>query len=352
MRATMAVVMSSAVMALTACGPEATADAPDELATAQEALQVSATFDTTLRVPACNGNASLCGTPTALLTGRDTNEQNRPNTLGGCADAPTSVYPTEASIDRISVATNDGTDLQVGKTALVGVTFRPSTLPSGDRVDVFSATDVNNPVWTLVGTVTPTATGSQTKTLSFAIGATGGTRRAVRAQVRQSFYAAAPCSGALDADDLVFTLAGPPQLTNAGFESGLTGWAPTGGVTAGNVAHGGLTSATFVPVYPTLATITQRFQIPAGATTLSFWYFVASTNSTSVSANIRVVVTPTTGSGLNVAFASNLSASPSWQSYSLNVAAMAGQVVTVSFQSQNQFISLENTFRIDDVKVQ
>jgi hypothetical protein len=349
MRAVMAVAMRSAVVVLTACGAEPTLGGLDELATAEQPLQVTATFDAVLRVPVCAANASLCGTTT--LSGRDTTEANRPNTLGGCADAPTTRYPAEASIDRVSVATNDGTSLQVGKTALVTVTFRPSTLPATDRVDVFSATDVANPVWSLVGTIAPTAGGSQTRTLSFSIGATGGSRRAVRAQVRQSFYPATPCSAALDADDLVFTLAGPPQLTNAGFEAGLTGWAPTGGVTAGSVARSGTTSASFVPVHPTPATITQRFQIPAGATTLSFWYLVSSTNSASMSSNLRVMVSPTSGPVLNVAFASNLSASPSWQPYSLNVAAMAGQVVTLSFQAQNQRISRENTFHVDELTV-
>jgi hypothetical protein len=63
------------------------------------------------------------------------------------------------------------------------------------------------------------------------------------------------------------------------------------------------------------------------------------------------MVSPTSGPVLNVAFASNLSASPSWQPYSLNVAAMAGQVVTLSFQAQNQRISRENTFHVDELTV-
>jgi hypothetical protein len=347
----------AAALLLAGCGLGTTSNEEDELASGEQGLTVTASWDATLGVPACAAVGSGCSVPSALLSGRAANEANRPNTLGGCADLPLGLYPADTSIERISLSTPDAKDFAPGKTVVMNVTFR-ETADRQSRVDLFVADDASAPVWSLIGTLTPTASGSQSKALSFVLGSGGAARRAVRAQIRRSASASTPCTSAIDdADDLVFTVAVPPAptpLTNGGFEPALASWTTGGAVTSdSSFPHGGVASAAFRPNFPTSASLSQQFLVPTGSTTLTFWYRVESTNTTSLSANIRVNVTPSSGTGaISQAFASNLGAAPYWQAVTLDVAALAGRSVTLQFVATNQFVDGANTFRVDDVSVQ
>ena len=83
---------------------------------------------------------------------------------------------TDESVDRIKVATIDNTTLTVGKTVKVDVTVWVYSTAS-DRLDLYYSGDANNPTWTLIGTITPPATGAQTLTGNYVL--PGGTLQAV-----------------------------------------------------------------------------------------------------------------------------------------------------------------------------
>ena len=64
-------------------------------------------------------------------------------------------------------------------------------------------------------------------------------------------------------------------LVNGDFESGLTGWTSTGSTSASSTAHTGVGSAQVGSASPTTdSSLSQTFTLPAGATSLSFWYQV------------------------------------------------------------------------------
>jgi len=81
---------------------------------------------------------------------------------------------------------------------------QPGGPPASDRLDLFYASQ-NNPVWTFIGTLTPTAAGAQTLTATYTLPT--GAFQAVRAQFRYQ-STAAPCSagGYNDRDDLIFAV--------------------------------------------------------------------------------------------------------------------------------------------------
>lgn len=72
-----------------------------------------------------------------------------------------------------------------------------------------------------------------------------------------------------DVDDVTLSTPVAASITNGGFESGLTGWHPNGdAATVTNPVHSGQNAARLGD------TITQIFDVPAGATQLSFWYLM------------------------------------------------------------------------------
>ncbi len=69
----------------------------------------------------------------------------------------------------------------------------------------------------------------------------------------------------------------PPtgNLTNGGFESGLTGWTSSGSTSTSSTSHSGAASAVVGSSSPTTdSALTQSFTAPSGATQLSFFYQV------------------------------------------------------------------------------
>jgi hypothetical protein len=80
-------------------------------------------------------------------------------------------------------------------------------------------------------------------------------------------------------DDVALGAGGPPPppgITNGTFESGLTGWTPSGpSVTAVNSGcHSGTSCARLGSTSPTNgdSSLAQTFTAPAGSTRLTFWY--------------------------------------------------------------------------------
>jgi leucyl aminopeptidase len=174
--------------------------------TVSNTSSTTAVFDATLKAPKCATVGSVCDSGT-LLNGRGAlgPEVNRPNTLNAaCADGTSGAYHSDESNDRLKVSTLDGTALKAGKTVKVEATVWAYST-STDKLDLYSTASATNPVWTLIGTLTPAGTGAQTLSATYTLPA--GNLQAVRARFRYNGTAGACGTGAYDDhDDLVFAV--------------------------------------------------------------------------------------------------------------------------------------------------
>lgn len=167
---------------------------------------LTATYSTTYLTPACPAGGKSCDTGATLINGRGTmtsgNETNRPNTIASsCADGNSGTYHVDESIDRLKVATNDGTAFASGKA--ITITFTVYCYSSADKLDVYRTATAATPSWTLVGTQSCTAAGVRTFTATYTLPA--GANQAVRGQFRYNGTAGTCTSGSYnDRDDLVF----------------------------------------------------------------------------------------------------------------------------------------------------
>lgn len=205
--------LTCALMAV-ACGqPEVGPQGTDEQATPKTgtlpaALTVTASYDSTLKVPRCTGVVSGCDSG-SLINGRGPlgPELNAPNTLGGtCADGTLGAYHTDESLDRVKVYTTDGSNLAPGKQVIVEVDVWAWSSYTLDALDLYSAADASNPTWNFITTLVPAGAGVQTLRANYTLPAGEGTQ-AVRAVFRYG-GSADPCSGSGydDRDDLAFAV--------------------------------------------------------------------------------------------------------------------------------------------------
>jgi hypothetical protein len=164
----------------------------------------TATFDPSLRVPACAGIARSCDTGPNLVRFRDGRgpEPNQPNTLGACPDGQASLPDGNGSNDRIRIATVDGLPLAAGRNVAVSATVQARAAFAQDVAEFFFAADANNPVWQLIDTVVPTAAGTQQLTTRYVLPA--GSRQALRVVYRRQGTPACWASSVNDTDDLAF----------------------------------------------------------------------------------------------------------------------------------------------------
>ncbi len=248
-----------------------------------------AAFDTTLEAPACTSVLPVCRTG-QLTYGRATlgPEPNQPNTLVGsrCADGGSGSIHFDESVDSISIATVDGSNLAVGKPVAIDVKVWSYSNFTEDRLDLYAAADATNPVWNYLGTFEPQAGGSQTLSAKYSIPAGGSSTpslQAIRANFRYS-GAPDPCSGGAfdDRDDLVFaadpgtpdtipptisitapadgaSITGPVAVTTSASDDGLVArveFLVDGAVFA--TASSSPFSATFAPTVPRSYTLSAR----------------------------------------------------------------------------------------------
>ncbi|MEM1207253.1 MAG: hypothetical protein AAGN66_28725, partial [Acidobacteriota bacterium] len=168
----------------------------------------TAVYDAGLGAPRCSIAGSSCDS-TTLLEGRGTvgPEQNQPNTLDTCTDGTAGTYQSDESNERIVVSTLAGGDFTAGATVQVDVSVWAWTTPSNDSLDLYYAADANNPSWTFIATLQPTAAGPQTLSAQYTLPT--GSLQAIRANFRYQ-GSAAPCTTGTydDADDLVFAVGG------------------------------------------------------------------------------------------------------------------------------------------------
>jgi hypothetical protein len=189
-----------------------------------------------------------------------------------------------------------------------------------------------------------TAGGSSTLTVSTTSGAATGT---------SNFTITGTAPSATHSTTAGLTInapAGGNPIVNGGFEAGsLTGWTESGPAAAvsGSAAHSGTYSALLGSTGSSNGTssIAQTFTIPAGATTLSFWYEeTCLTNRDYASATLRDNTTATT----TTIFKSSRSTS-GWVEVTYSVSGLAGHSVTLTLNDRARSDATHTYF--DDVAV-
>jgi subtilisin family serine protease len=170
----------------------------------------NASYDAVLMAPRCDTVFSRCDT-TTLVNGRADlgPEQNAPNTLkGSCMDGIFGMYRFHESLERIRVVRVDGTNLAVGKRVRIEVDVWARS--SSNVLELYSAADANNPVWTYLTTLPAGASGARTLTAEYVLPAGG--LQAVRGNFRSSGSASACSKGSYeDRDDLIFAVGTEPD---------------------------------------------------------------------------------------------------------------------------------------------
>jgi hypothetical protein len=170
---------------------------------------LTATYNSTYKAPACPSGGKSCDTGASLVNGRGTmsggNETNRPNTINNsCTDGNSGTYHVDESIDRVKVATNDGTALASGKA--ITVSYTVYCYGTADRIDLYRTATIpgsGSPSWTLIGTQQCSAAGVRTFTATYTL--PSGANQAVRGNFRYNGSAGTCTSGSYnDRDDLVF----------------------------------------------------------------------------------------------------------------------------------------------------
>jgi serine protease len=173
-------------------------------------------------------------------------------------------------------------------------------------------------------------------------------------------------TGALGSTSFTWTVNSPSTtgctvkqlLGNPGFETGSAApWAATAGViqpsSAGEPAHSGNYVA-WLDGYGTTHTdtLTQQVSIPSGCAnyTLSFWLHIDTAETTTTTAYDRLTVQVLSSSGTvlsTLAGFSNLNRAAGYLQHSYNLAAYAGQTVTLKFTGSEDS-SLATSFVVDD----
>ena len=283
----------------------------------------TATYNSTLKAPACSGVGSGCDSGPSLLLGRDTMsggaEPNQPNTINNsCADGTSGTFHSDESNDRLVIQTTDGSTLAPGKTITVSATVWAWSTPSADHLDLYYAANASSPSWVLIGTINPTVAGAQTLSATYTL-PSGGASQAVRAQFRYQGSTSSCTTGSYnDHDDLVFAVgAGAPGFTVAAAPSAVSVVQGANGNSTVTVASvNGFNSATTLslsslPTGVTAAFSTNPVTPPANGTATSTLTFTASATATAGTTN--VIVTGTSGSIVQTATIALTVTAPSTQ---------------------------------------
>jgi subtilisin family serine protease len=166
-----------------------------------------ASYDPVLKVPKCTTVGARCDSG-ALLKGRGPlgPEANAPNTLNNsCADGTLGAYRGDESIEALKVATTDGSPLAAGKTVTITATVWAYASYTADTLYLYGAADANNPVWTHIATLVPTAADLTTVSATYTLPIGG--LQAIRGNFRYNGSEGACTTGDWDdRDDLVFAV--------------------------------------------------------------------------------------------------------------------------------------------------
>jgi FG-GAP-like repeat len=168
-----------------------------------------AVYNSTLRAPECAFMGNSCDSGPSLLLGKDNMtggaEPNQPNTIhDSCADGTAGTFHVDESIDRLKVFSVSGPVLERGRIVRVSATVWVAD-PTQDALDLYYATNAENPAWTYVATLVPRASGSQTLSVAFRLKT--GRLQAIRANFRKGGTSSSCTTGAYnDHDDLAFAV--------------------------------------------------------------------------------------------------------------------------------------------------
>ena len=265
----------------------------------------TASYNSTLKAPACAGVGSGCDSGPSLILGRDNMsggaEPNQPNTINSsCADGTAGTFHSDESNDRLVVATTDGSTLAPGKTVKVTATVWAYSSFTSDHLDLYYAPNASSPTWTLIATLTPTGAGAQSLSANYTL-PSGGASQAVRANFRYTGSASSCSTGTYDDhDDLVFAVAaGTPGFTVSASPSSVSvAQGSTANSTISVTSVNGFSSATTLsasglPSGVTAAFSTNPVTPPANGTATSTLTFTAS--STATQGTSTVTITGTSG---------------------------------------------------------
>ncbi|MBV1776418.1 PKD domain-containing protein [Burkholderiaceae bacterium DAT-1] len=145
-------------------------------------------------------------------------------------------------------------------------------------------------------------------------------------------------------------------LVNPGFESGASGWTQSstsiiGAATSKAPAHGGTYSAILDGYGSTHTdTLSQTVSIPAGKTsaTLTFWLYIATSETTTSSAYDKLTLTGVSGgTTTTLGTYSNLNKG-AYKQYSINLNSYIGKTVTLTFTGKED-TTLATSFVLDDL---
>ena len=204
-----------------------------------------ATYDATLKAPACAAVGSRCDSG-HLLQGRgniqNIPELNQPNTVGGsCEDGPGGVsgYGSGPWLERLVVSRSDGTAFAAGKEVTVQAVVKPASY-FDQILELYAAPDVSNPTWTLIDSL-PAPKGPDAKTLTTTYLLPAGGRQILRGVFRSGSGATpappVPCEPSYQAwvtdnDDLVIAVGqetdSTPPVVAITWCAGRPGRCPTG----------------------------------------------------------------------------------------------------------------------------
>ncbi|MCW3817123.1 M28 family peptidase [Micromonospora sp. DR5-3] len=250
-------------------------------------------------------------------------------------DFSVSVSPTSGTVARggsttatVSTATTSGSAQPVSLSASgapsgVTVSFSPSSVTSGGSATMTVTT--SSTAATGTWTITVTGTGSVTHSTSYSLTVTG----------------TGGCAGG-------------QLIGNSSFESGTSPWTATSGVitsSSGQAARTGSYKA-WLDGYGSshTDTLSQSVTLPAGCAsyTLAFWLHIDTAETTTSTAYDKLTVQVGT---TTLATYSNLNAAAGYQQRTFNLAAYAGQTVTLKWTGVED-VSLQTSFVLDDVTLQ
>ncbi|MFE9957927.1 M28 family peptidase [Micromonospora sp. NPDC005299] len=250
-------------------------------------------------------------------------------------DFSVAVSPTSGSVARggsttatVSTATTSGSAQTVSLSATgapsgVTVSFSPSSVTSGGSATMTVSASATATTGTF--TITVTGTGSVARTTGYTLTVTG----------------TGGCAGG-------------QLIGNSSFESGSTPWTATSGVITNSSSQAARTGSykAWLDGYGSTHTdtLSQSVSIPAGCAsyTLSFWLHVDTAETTTSTAYDRLTVQVGT---TTLATYSNLNAASGYAQRSFNLAAYAGQTVTLKWTGTEDS-SLQTSFVVDDVTLQ
>jgi subtilisin family serine protease len=262
------------------------------------------------------------GTPPANDFSISVSPTSGTTAAGGSVTATVNTATTSGSAQTVSLSAS-------GLPAGASASFNPASVTSGGSSTMTITTAGTTPAGTYSVTITGTGT-SATHTTPFSLTVTGG---------------GGGCGS-------------PGQkLANSGFESGNTSWTATAGVIGQNAPSQPPRTGTWNAWldgygFSHTDTLSQTVTLPAGCSsyTLSFWLHIDSSETTTTIAYDTLQVQVITGSTTTLATYSNLNEAAGYSQKSFNLAAFAGQTVTIRFRGVEDF-SLQTSFVIDDTSL-